>query len=231
MNSGDPVKNLSDSIRESYDRLATEYTLRIYDELRSKPLDRKLLDRFAEEVGNEGRVCEIGCGPGHVSRYLRDKGANIFGLDISFEMLNEARRINPDIKFVEGNALNLPLQSNELAGIVAFYMICNLPDEHLQQTFREMHRTLRRNGLLFLAFHVGDKKLEERELWGKSISLNFYLYETAQIQRHLQGAGFSVEEIIERDPYSQDVEYQSRRAYVFARKSNSISRQLSYDKI
>ena len=37
---------------------------------------------------------------------------------------------------------------------------------------------------------------------------------------YLTTAGFEVEETIERDPYP-DVEHQSRRAYIFARKPES----------
>ena len=36
--------------------------------------------------------------------------------------------------------------------------------------------------------------------------------------RELEAAGLVVEDVIERKPYAPDVEYQSRRAYVFARK-------------
>jgi hypothetical protein len=39
-----------------------------------------------------------------------------------------------------------------------------------------------------------------------------------EIHRSLEVAGFGIQEIIEREPYAPDVEYQSRRAYVFARK-------------
>jgi len=35
---------------------------------------------------------------------------------------------------------------------------------------------------------------------------------------YLRAAGFVIEEIVEREPYAPDVEYQSRRAYIFARK-------------
>jgi trans-aconitate methyltransferase len=65
----DPIN----SIRESYDRLAEEYTRRIFDELRHKPLDRELLDRFTKQTHGRGEVCDMGCGPGQVARYLRDE--------------------------------------------------------------------------------------------------------------------------------------------------------------
>jgi len=96
----DPITN---SIRESYDRLAKEYTGRISDELQHKPLDRELLNRFAKRTQERGEVCDVGCGPGPVARYLRDAGASVFGLDLSPGMVEQARRLNPDIPFREGN--------------------------------------------------------------------------------------------------------------------------------
>jgi hypothetical protein len=34
----------------------------------------------------------------------------------------------------------------------------------------------------------------------------------------MQAAGFHIDEVVEREPYAPDVEYQSRRAYIFAHK-------------
>lgn len=79
------------AIRETYDRLADEYTRRFVNELQQKPLDRELLSRFAREVANPGEVCDIGCGPDHITRYLRDAGTKVFGLDVSPRMLEQAR--------------------------------------------------------------------------------------------------------------------------------------------
>src|SRR5580700_4001859 len=114
------MKNSPPSIRESYDRLADEYARRIFNELQHKPLDRELLDRFALEVVGHGEVCDMGCGPGHVARYLHDAGTTIFGLDLSPAMLVHARRLNPGMDFREGDMLALNLPGNSLAGITAF---------------------------------------------------------------------------------------------------------------
>src|ERR1700723_236353 len=90
-----------ESIRDSYDRVADEYARRIFDELRNKPLVRQLLDRFAAATTGRGVVCDMGCGPGHVARYLHDPGATVFGLDLSPAMLVHARRLNPGMDFRE----------------------------------------------------------------------------------------------------------------------------------
>jgi SAM-dependent methyltransferase len=207
----------TNSIRESYDRLAEEYARRIADELQHKPLDRELLDRFAQQTTGRGEVCDMGCGPGHVARYLRDAGASVFGLDLSPGMLEQARKLNPDISFREGNMLALDILDGALAGIAAFYAIVNIPKLSLPVVFREIQRVLQPGGLLLLAFHTGNEVLHEEELWGQKISMDFLLLQPSEIRVDLEVAGFTIEEVVEREPYP-DVEYPSRRAYIFARK-------------
>ncbi len=81
----------------SYDAVAKEYVRRIADELRHKPLDRALLDRFADATRERGPVCDMGCGPGHVALYLKEQGIDVVGYDLSPKMVEAARRLNPGI--------------------------------------------------------------------------------------------------------------------------------------
>ena len=217
--------NIAQSVRESYDRVAEEYARRLFNELQQKPLDRELLNRFAAEVIGRGEVCDMGCGPCHVARHLRDSGTTVFGLDFSPRMLEQARQLNPDISFLEANMMALDLQDGRLAGIAAFYAVVNIPKESLTVVFREMERVLQPGGLLLVAFHTGDEVLHEDELWGLPISLDFFFFQPSVIQQYIEAAGLAVEEIIERGPYPPEVEYQSRRAYIFARKPGSFAKQ------
>jgi SAM-dependent methyltransferase len=207
-----------DAIQKSYDSVADEYARHIFSELDNKPLDRELLSRFALELKDKGEICDMGCGPGHVARYLRDHGADVFGLDLSAGMLEEARRLNPDITFRDGNMLALDLADASLAGIAAFYAIVHLPREAVADVFREMARVLKPGGLLLLAFHIGDETLHRDAWWDRPVNLDFRFFSPQAIVRDLEAAGLVVEEVIEREPYAPEVEHQSRRAYVFARK-------------
>jgi ubiquinone/menaquinone biosynthesis C-methylase UbiE len=138
-------------------------------------------------------------------------------------MVEEARQLNPGISFREANMMALDLLDGTLAGIAAFYAIVNIPKESLPSVFREMQRVLQPGGLLLLAFHTGDEALHVPELWGRPISLDFFLFQPTSIRAYMEAAGFAIEEIIERDPYSPEVEHQSRRAYIFARKPSSAA--------
>ena len=75
---------------------------------------------------------------------------------------------------------------------------------------------LRRYNRLLIAFHIGSDHLHRDEWWGHAVDVDFLLFEPDEMARYLGAAGFEIEEVIERDPYP-DVEYPSRRAYVFAR--------------
>src|SRR5580704_8216830 len=71
----------------SYDTVAEQYAADYYDELSRKPFDRELLTKFAGLMPNEGQVADIGCGPGHVARYVADLGVNAIGVDLSRSMV------------------------------------------------------------------------------------------------------------------------------------------------
>jgi SAM-dependent methyltransferase/GNAT superfamily N-acetyltransferase len=203
-------------VRSAYDELAAPYAQNLSGELAGKPLDREWLERFAERTRGAGRVCDLGCGPGHVARFLHDRGVDVFGVDLSPAMVTEARRLHPPIAFREGDMMALDEADASLAGIVAFYAIVHLVEPALRTAFREMRRVLRPNGLLLLAFHVGDDVLRPRELWGVPVALDWVFHRVDDVTRALVDAGLAIEDVVERAPY-EGVEHASRRAYVLAR--------------
>ncbi len=80
----------ADAVRRGYEPVARAYREHLGDELAGKPLDRAFLDAFVERVGGR-RIVDLGCGPGHVTRYLATRSANLHGIDLSPAMIEEAR--------------------------------------------------------------------------------------------------------------------------------------------
>jgi SAM-dependent methyltransferase len=205
------------NVQATYDSVAEEYARRIYDELSHKPLDRELLDRFAARVKESGMVCDLGCGPGHVAKYLARCGVNVCGLDLSARMVEIARRLNPEIRFNQGDMFHLNVEEGAWAGIAAMYSIIHTSPADLPTVFREMRRVLRPGGWLLLAFHVGTEIIHRDEWWGIPVSIDAYFFDPEEIAGVLAHAGFTVRDRIEREPYPE-VEYPSRRAYIFAQR-------------
>jgi len=200
----------------SYDVVADEYVRRIFDELQHKSLDRQLLDRFAASVRDLGPACDMGCGPGHVARYLHERGIQVCGIDLSPAMVQRARRLTPDVEFRQGDMLALDAPDEAWAGIAAFYSIIHIPRSDLAQALGELWRVLRPGGTVFLAFHIGDDTVHFDELWGRKVCVDVVFYRADEVAGYLRAAGFEIEAIVEREPYP-DIDHQSRRAYIFAR--------------
>jgi len=204
--------------RESYDEIAATYTERMFTELAGKPLDRHLLNRFAEDVRDHGLVADLGCGPGHMARYLHEQGVRMLGIDLSPRMIDWARKRSPDIEFRVGDMRALDLPDDALAGIVAFYSLIHIGEKEMGPTLRELRRVLAPGGLLLVAFHIGEETVHRDELWGHAVSLDFRFLQPARMAASLGEAGFHVLESVERESYP-DVEYPSRRSYVLSRRS------------
>jgi SAM-dependent methyltransferase len=204
----------ADSIRTGYAPVARAYCEQLGDELAGKPLDRAFLDAFAERCAG-GPIADVGCGPGHVARYLADRGANVEGLDLSPQMIDEARASHPAIRFHVGDMFALPFEG--LRGLVAFYAIVHVPTAELERPVREFYRALAPGGLAAIAFHAGGDTVHVDELFGVATSLDFMFHPPDAVTAALVAAGFTLEARLDRAPYP-GVEHQSQRTYLLARK-------------
>ena len=203
-------------VRQSYDSAARAYAEHLASELDGKPLDRHLLNRFAEAVRGVGLVADLGCGPGHVARYLDAQGVRMVGIDLSPEMIRVASELQPGIEFCAGDMGALDLPDGSLAGVIAFYAIVHFQPDELGPVFREMRRVLSPGGLALLSFHVGEEVVHLDDLFGAPVSLDFRFHVPDRVIEALESAGFTVMERIDRQPY-EGAEYPSRRCYLLAR--------------
>jgi SAM-dependent methyltransferase len=205
-------------VRESYDSAAEAYAEHLADELAQKPLDRHLLNRFAEEVRGRGLVGDLGCGPGHVARYLQEQGGTVLGIDLSEQMIQVARRLNPGIDFRVGDMTRLDLPDAALVGVVAFYSIVHFAPFELGAVMLELRRVLAVGGSALVSFHIGSEVVHVEDLFGAPVDLDFRFHAPKDVMDALQCAKLQVREHVEREPY-EGVEYPSRRCYLFARAS------------
>jgi SAM-dependent methyltransferase len=211
------MKKIIQNTQTSYDQVAREYAEKFKDEMDDKPFDRGCLDRLRREVGSLGPICDLGCGPGQIARYLHRQGVDALGVDLSPCMIAEAQQLNPDIPFHEGNMLALPDADNSWGGIAAFYCIIHIPREQVVDALREMKRALKPGGVLLVTFHIGDEIKHVEEWWEKPVNLDFAFYQLTEMEAWLKEAGFELEETLVREP-NPEVEVATRRAYVFARR-------------
>ena len=206
----------------AYDAIARAYHDQLGNELAGKPLDRALLAAFVELAG-EGAIADVGCGPGHVTRFLAAQNARVIGIDISAGMLAVAREHAPALPFAAGSMLQLPAAGGALSGIIALYSIIHLAASDRARACREFARAVRPGGWLLAAFHVDSPDFAAGEVnhltswFGQAVELDGYFIEPGDVIADLQTAGFTVIATTIRSP-RPDVEYPSRRCYLLAQR-------------
>jgi len=211
------MKKIIQDTQTSYNAVSREYAERFKDEMDDKPFDRDCLDRLAREVGDLGPICDLGCGPGQIARYLHRRGVKALGVDLSPKMIAEAQRLNPDIPFHQGDMLDLPDEDNSWGGIAAFYCIIHIPRENIVDALSEMKRVLKPHGHLLVTFHIGQEIKHLDEWWEKPVNLDFAFYLPGEMEGLLEEAGFELVDTLVREP-NPEVEVATQRAYLFARK-------------
>ena len=204
-------------VEDLYNTVAKEYAETFSGEHEKKPKDQEILHRFSQEIGDRRPVWDFGCGPGQTTKYLKNLGVEISGLDLSEKILEQARTIHPEIHFQKGNILELEFENGSIAGAVAFYAIVHFTEEQVGIACREVFRVLQPGGIFLSTYHIGEETIHVEEFLGKKIDIDFMFFTTDFIYSCLEKNGFEKIETIEREPYP-GVEYESRRAYVFAIK-------------
>lgn len=204
--------------RDGYDLTASAYAERFHNHLHDKPLDLAMLSGFAGLIGGGGVLTDIGCGTGATTAMFARFGLDVLGIDLSPNMIAEARRINPDLEFRVGSMTSLDLDDASVDAVCAWYSTIHLPDESLPQAFSEFERILRPGGQLLLAFQVGDQPRILTEAFGQDVALTFYRRRPAAVAEMLTAAGLKLYAQLVREADDDGLE-STPQAYLIARKS------------
>lgn len=205
--------------RHGYDRTAAMYAGRFHHHLDDKPVELAVVSAFAGLIvkGQNRQVIDVGCGTGVTTALLTAAGVEVSGVDLSPNMVAEARQLNPDLQFSVGSMTGLEATDGSVGGICAWYSIIHVPDGDLAGVFGEFHRVLVPGGLVLLAFQVGDESRIVTSAFGQEVHLTFIRRQPRGVANQLAHAGFGVYAELVRQPDDDGVE-STPQAYLIARK-------------
>jgi SAM-dependent methyltransferase len=110
---------------------------------RADTLEKALLARLLGAFPDAHSVLEVGCGTGHFTRWLSDRGLDAVGLDRSEAMLVQARRLD-GAKYLRGDAHSLPVsdRSYDLVALLTALEFLEDPGRALSEAVRVARRGL-----------------------------------------------------------------------------------------
>jgi uncharacterized protein len=205
-------------VRSSYEAVAVAYADHLVDELAELPFETWLLDRVVAGAAGQP-VVEVGSGPGHVTAYLADRGAEAMGIDLSPAMVSEARRRFPDRSFEVGDLRRLtrPATSSGWAAVLGWYSLIHLAASELPDAVAALVRPLAPGGWLVLGLHAGAEVRHLDEWFGHEVDLDVVLHDPTSVAGIVAAAGLIDLEWYLRGPLTARGET-TQRLYVVARR-------------
>jgi len=185
--------NLKHGPSETFGALAS-FLYRRWAEPALAPMHRRISDEIPIDRGD---LLDVGCGPGHLTRLVAERhpGLRIVGLDLSGEMIRQARRAGapPNVEFREGSPSTARLSEEfDLAISVLSFHHWEEPVEELAA----IHGALRPGGRLWI--YEQDPDASKEEFYADRAPLWGWFRIPVFLQRRLsRGHGFSRRELDE----------------------------------
>jgi SAM-dependent methyltransferase len=170
---------------QAYSRRAREYAELCGSMSAVHPCDRQLVDTWADGV--TGRVIDAGCGPGHWTSYLAQRGVAASGVDLSEGLIAHASAAHPQVSFEVGDVDELSAETGSLGGLLSWYSLIHHEPSTIQVPLTEYARVLRPGGGLLVGFFESPTI----EKFDHAV-LDAYRWPVAELSRELRVAGFDV---------------------------------------
>lgn len=144
-----------EQVRDAYACVADLY-IALFGTSRQVPADDLALIGRHLSI-RPGNVLDVGCGPGHLTAYLRSLGVDAMGIDLVPEFIAHAKATHPTGKYQLGSMKSLDVENDSVAGILAWYSLIHLPPEGLDGVLAEFGRVMTPAGTLVVGFFDGDE--------------------------------------------------------------------------
>jgi SAM-dependent methyltransferase len=117
-------------------------------------------DLLGIEVRADDTVVEIGCGIGRMTRAIAARAGRVLAVDVSTEMLREARRLSPqldNVTWIAGDGVSLAgIDDASADAAISHVVFQHIPDPRITLGYvRELGRVLAPGG--WAALHVSDE--------------------------------------------------------------------------
>lgn len=204
-------------VRRAYDRLAPGYDSNGDTKPANAHLERPATLSLLPDVAGS-RVLDAGCGAGHLTRELADRGASVVGLDLSREMLAYARDRVPDAHVLRADlGSDLPLDADTFDGIASSLAFHYVRD--WGRLFRDLCRVLEPDGWVVCSVQHPHADFEEYDgarnyhevervsaVWdsfGADVEVPAYRRPLSEMVKPALEAGFRLDRLVEPTPTAE----------------------------
>ncbi|GHT29163.1 methyltransferase [Bacteroidia bacterium] len=189
------------AVKDGYNAIAQQY----FDTYVSDKSDLEYFDTFANSLPKSSTILDVGCGMGHYSKYLYDKGLCVTGIDFSEGMLKIAKENYPEIDFINADVCNLKNKIKiKYDGIVITFLLHHLSKQEVEQCLLEVKSLCKPSTHLLLIIEEGTNIYLQKEPFAHEYIYQINKYTKEEISNVLSKCGFHISFIIDKQPNEND---------------------------
>lgn len=138
----------------------------------------------------KGKILDLGCGAGRDALlFAADSNYKYIGVDLSFEMVQQARILAPGSDFRQMSMYNLDFATQTFDGFWAATSLLHIPKNKIDSVLSELKRVLKPKAIGFISLKYGEG--EEMVTRGEDVRF-FAFYTESEMEQCLIRNGFKV---------------------------------------
>ncbi|OKL48714.1 demethylmenaquinone methyltransferase [Boudabousia marimammalium] len=143
-----PVDKSPHRVAEMFDSVAAHYD--ITNDVMSLGMDRAWRHATYQALQPEAGqlILDLAAGTGTSSAALAKSGATVIACDISLGMMEQGKKLHPEIQFVAGNATALPFADDTFDAVTISFGLRNVDDT--MKALQEMRRVTKPGGRIVI---------------------------------------------------------------------------------
>ena len=174
-----------DRVRQAYSARAGEYIDAVGKIEHAAQHDREYVLAWARGVN--GRIVDVGCGPGQWTNFLQHEGIDIVGIDPVATFIVDATERYPTARFRVGRAEDLGVDDGSLGGVLAWFSLIHTIPDAIDDALAECARCIKPGGSVLIGFFDGTA----REAFDHAVTTAYY-WSVDALTEHIERAGFTV---------------------------------------
>lgn len=137
------------------------------------------------------KLLDVGCGHGYIHQELSQMGFDVVGIEIASEVVDIARKANPDISYFCFDGNSIPFDDDTFDIVTAMCVMHHVPPKQWPKFLLEIRRVLRPGGVIMIIEHNPFNPITRYVVANNEIDDDAVLLSSLKLKHLLKHANFS----------------------------------------
>jgi len=137
------------------------------EEFQSRSVQIELLAGpiFLRAFKRGGKILDLGCGYGRLSKVLLQLGYEVYGIDVAAWAIDEAKKYAPGGSFRPYDGISIPYPAGMFDGVLTWTVLQHVPPGEILKVAHEIVQVLKHGGELFCLENTTAGVMDKEHIW------------------------------------------------------------------